>query len=113
MLPAIHRLTKKEDFSLVYSKGSYAADGSISIKYIHSSNPETRLGFPVGKNVSKKAVERNRARRILRAAAIGYVKMLKPGFDIAIMLRPTSKEIGLEQAQANLKKVFTKANLFI
>lgn len=114
MLSKKNRLTKREDFSLAFTKGSYVSVYSgFSIKFIPNQLNATRIGFPVGKNFSKKAVVRNRARRILRAATASLITKLKPGFDIVVMIRPDCKELEFNNVISELNKVFTKANLLI
>jgi ribonuclease P protein component len=73
----------------------------------------TKIGFPVGKNFSKKAVERNRARRILRAACQQYLAQLKPGFNLVVMIRPGYQDITFKKVSAELNQVFKKANLLM
>ena len=111
MLPLKNRLTKREDFAAVYSKGLYTALDGITIKYLRSTNPAVRLGFPVGKNFSKKSVDRNRARRVLRAAAHGFLTELKPGTDIVIMVKPGKVAIDFQKIESCLKNIFSRANL--
>ena len=111
MLPKKYRLTKNEDFSKIYSEGFYGAHGAVAIKFLKTGNPVVRIGFPVGKNFSKKAVERNRARRILREACRKYLKDLKPGFDIAIMAKSAKNPVELEEAKKSLGHVFKNAKL--
>ena len=112
MLPKKNRLIKREDFSTVYSKGSYAGQGGFMIKYLQSDKPTIRIGFSIGKNFSKKAVQRNRARRILQEICRSYIQSLKTGFDIVIILKPEQEKIEFEKAEGVLKKIFKKANLF-
>ena len=113
MLPLKHRLKKREDFAKTFSKGSYTAINDLSIKYIGNSMKESRIGFPVGKNYSKKAVIRNRARRVLQAATYEYLDKLKPGFDIIILIRPTYHNLELQKIVLELGRIFKKANLLI
>lgn len=113
MLPIKHRLKKREDFAQVFSKGAYAGCDGLSIKYAKNSLEVSRIGFPVGKNYSKKAVVRNRTRRVLRAATSEFLKELKPGFDIIILIKPTYQNIELKKITTELKKVFSKANLLM
>ncbi len=113
MLSSQNRLTQQRDFSLVYASGSYATCDGVGLKFLKTNNPFTRTGFPVGKNYSKKAVERNRTRRILREATRANIPLLKPGYDIVLMIRPERKNLQLSEATIILKKLFTKANLFI
>lgn len=111
MLPLKNRLKKREDFAEVFSKGAYAGYDGLSIKYARNSLDTSRIGFPVGKNYSKKAVVRNRTRRVLRAAIGEYLADIKPGFDIIVMIKPAYQNIELAKTTTELKKVFQKANL--
>ena len=113
MLAKNHRLTKREDFATVYAKGAYSSLDGITIKYAPSKKITTRIGFSIGKNFSKKAVERNRIRRILQEACRHHVALLKPGFDIVVMIKSESKDLEFQKTVDILKKIFTKANLFI
>ena len=113
MLAKKNRLTKRTDFSAIYSKGAYVRQGDIMIKYIQTDNPEARIGFSLGKSFSKKAVERNRARRILQEACRTHIQSLKPGFDIVVMPAPQAKEIKFENSVRTLQQIFKKANLFV
>jgi ribonuclease P protein component len=113
MLAKKNRLVKRTDFSAIYAKGTYAASDGLAIKYLRSGLMETRLGFPIGKNFSKKAVERNKARRILREAVRLNLAALKPGFDIVIMPRPGFEKNASRKVADILKSIFKKAKLII
>ena len=112
MLPKKNRLTKREDFSIVYSKGSYIGQDGIVIKYLQTNLTESRIGFSIGKNFSKKAVQRNRARRVLRETCRLSMTLIKPGFDIVIMIKLEYKDIEFKKIGEVLRQIFTKANLF-
>lgn len=111
MLPIKHRLKKREDFSTVFSAGAYASFDGLAIKYAQNSLPVSRIGFPVGKNYSKKAVVRNRTRRILRAACSQCLQEIKPNFDIIVLIKPSYHNLELKKITHELKRVLLKANL--
>lgn len=113
MLPKKYRLTKNEDFSKIYAKGFYGTYDGVAIKYLETGSKNVLIGFSVGKNFSKKAVDRNRAKRILREACREYLAVLKPGFSIVIMPRSEKKSIELEEAKKSLEQIFKKAKLII
>ena len=113
MLPIQHRLTKREDFALVYKQGYYAACEGIALKFLKTNNPAVRLGFPVGKNFSKKATVRNRIRRLLREASRKKLSELKPGYDLVLMINPKGGPASFEEIVSVLEKLFSKANLLI
>jgi len=113
MIPVQHRLTKRPDFALIYKNGSYVFCDGITLKFLKTENQFTRIGFPIGKNYSKRAVDRNRARRILREALRTQLNSLKPGYDLVLMIKAEKKPLQFEETISVLKKLFTKANLFI
>lgn len=95
MLPKENRLIKKKDFAAAYQKGRtyYAEEGKIALKFQKNKLKTFRIGFVVGKNYSKKAVERNKLKRVLRAIFWENSKLINPGFDI-VVLRSRKKEEG-------------------
>ena len=112
MLPKQHRLIRREDFATTFDRGSYTSiHEGVAIKFVKTILPDSRIGFPIGKNFSKKAATRNRARRVLRAATFQFLSQLKPGFDIIILIKPGYKNIEYKKVTEDLKKVFIKANL--
>ncbi|MEI7890512.1 MAG: ribonuclease P protein component [bacterium] len=113
MLSKKYRLTRREDFSKVFSKGAYARQDELSIKYAKNSLPLTRIGFPIGKNYSKKAVVRNRTRRVLQAAFDEITSKITPGFDIVVIISPGYQKIELKKISGQLQKILYKANLFM
>lgn len=111
MLAKINRLTERKDFSAVYARGTYLSFKGLTIKYLLSKNKMSRIGFSVGLKFSKKAVERNRLKRLLRNAVRIYVESLKPGFDIIIVGNAVPKKYDFKTIADVLKHLFTKAKL--
>jgi ribonuclease P protein component len=112
MLPKINRLSSREDFATVYSRGRFGAENGITIKYLLADGPRPKLGFSIGKKYSPKAVVRNRTRRILRAACFPLLTQLKPGIQVVIMIRPEYRDLNFWDAQQKLTMLFSKTNLF-
>lgn len=71
MLPKEERLTQSSEFALVYKKKQSVAN-SLLVLYLGNKKQDpsipTRVGFIVGKKVHKRAVKRNRVKRLLREA---------------------------------------------
>ena len=65
-LPKQSRLLTKADYNRVFSK-SVKVSNSLFLILIHkTSNPYSRLGLVISKKVDKRAVQRNRIKRIVR-----------------------------------------------
>jgi ribonuclease P protein component len=111
MLPLKNRLRKKEDFQKVYQKGFFSALGDISLKKAPNTLALTRIGFIVEKKFFKKAVHRNRIKRILRAFAQKNISLVSPGLDVVIFYRSKEKEIDSKKITSDLEKLFKKTNI--
>lgn len=78
-----NRLKKKRDFENVFKKGKAVKSSFLFIKYIKNELDISRLGFVVSAKVAKKAVERNKIRRILSEGIRGQINNLN-GYDIVV-----------------------------
>jgi len=113
MLPKINRLQKKEDFQRLCRQGEFSSIGDIYLKKDINSLPHTRIGFLVEKKIFKKAVERNRIRRLLREVVYRNIKIIKPGMDIIIFYRDRKQEKNLAIVGSALERLLKKSNLLL
>lgn len=60
-----NRLKNKRDFEDVFKKGRAVKGSFLFIKYKKNESGVSRFGFVVSAKIAKKAVERNKIRRIL------------------------------------------------
>ena len=106
----IKRILKTRDFKRAYATGRSALAGFLKLYVAGNMLEYPRLGIVVGKRVSKKAVFRNRIKRIIRPC----VNQLLPGalrgpYDIVIIVRPGIKrEKAPSVLRDNLKTVLDK-----
>ena len=63
-LPKKNRLKKKKDFEEVFKKGKAVRGNFLFVRYLKNSLQFPRFAFVVSSKVSKKAVARNRIRRL-------------------------------------------------
>ena len=106
MLGKENRLTKKKDFEGVFEQGKGVKEGCLYQKYKKNNLKHSRFGIIVGKNYSKKAVERNKIRRRIREI---IKKENIQGLDIIIVVMPGA-ENSFEKLKENVKKLFKKIN---
>lgn len=112
MLPLKNRLKKSTEIKKVFEEGKSARNDFLFLRYHLNNSQHSRIAFSVGLNHSKKAVERNRTKRLLRIAAQNLLSDLKPGFDIVIYLKnikPATVE--LEKVTYCLKKALFFAKI--
>ncbi len=92
MLPKPFRLHEEKDFARVFKYGKPLSQGVLSWKLIPNNIPRTRVGIVIANSVIKKAHDRNRAKRLIRAVLVQHYKNFRPGADIAVTCRK-----GIEQ----------------
>ncbi len=73
-------------FSKIYKKGARASGSGLCAYFVQNRRPYNRFGITAGKKVGG-AVERNRAKRIIRAAYRKNELLLPLGYDIVVVAR--------------------------
>lgn len=81
MLPLKNRLKKTPEINQVFLKGKFLSCGFLSLKYFVSPDQPFRFAFSIGLSYSPKAVQRNKAKRILREAVKKNSAILPKGID--------------------------------
>lgn len=113
MLPRKYRITKDKEFDFVFEKGKFFSASSISLKASSSQKGFDRFGFIVSSKVSKKANERAKVKRRLRAAAKNILrKEEKNSLDIVIIAKKCAVEKNFEELNKELFYLFKKAAAF-
>ena len=75
-----------------------------------SDQLQIHVGVTAGKTVGN-AVQRNRAKRLLRAAAQRLLPDLAPGFDLILIARPPLTTSTLDETCATLRLLLQRAGL--
>jgi ribonuclease P protein component len=113
MLKKINRLTKDKDFELVFKKGKSAYDQLVGIKHISNTQEINRYGIIVSSKVSKKAVIRNKIKRLIREIIKNQEIYLKKGYDIVIITFPGIINNKKTEISESIIKGLTKLKLYL
>lgn len=102
---------KKREFKETVKKGIVLSGRFFILKISKINLNGNKFGFVVSKKISKKAVERNRMKRILREAARSNSDSIGVGGNIIFfakkeLFKKTFKEVDME-----IKRLFKKAKL--
>ena len=76
MLPKQYRLKKKIAFNATYRTGQSLHKNGVTVfcGKSKSNNEPTKIGFVVSKKIHKRAVKRNRIKRLMRESVRLYIK---------------------------------------
>ena len=105
------RLTRSTDIKRVRRFGKSFAHPLIVLIAIRNEEQALRFGVIAGRSVGG-AVQRNRSKRLLRAALHPYVGSLLAGWDVILLARQPLGEATLAQTQAALTGLLRRAHLF-
>lgn len=85
-LPRESRLRRPGDFAALRSSSGRAGGRCFHLRYRDNELGHARLGLAISKRVSKRAVERNRIKRLLRES-FRRVRHQLPAVDLMVMAR--------------------------
>jgi len=107
----ISSLTSPSDFKNVFRSGSTSSSKYVVVRYVdRHDRKNTRMAFIAGKRFGK-AVERNRAKRILRESCRRNRDKIAPGYDIVVIARPSLKSKSYWEAEKGLLKALAFGGL--
>lgn len=89
MLPKQNRLSKKSEFQSVLTEKNVIQSPLFGLVYKKTVNKSLspRFGFIVSNKISKKAVERNRIRRILRIVIRELLPKIDSGYEFVVLVK--------------------------
>lgn len=123
MLPKQYRLRKIKDFDILFKEGRFV-DGQFVTAKIWKIEPEKyprreysvenlKIGFVVGKKISKSAVKRNRIKRQVREVVRLLLKedRLKAGFMVAIVAKSNILGCKYQEIEKDVVQVLRKGGV--
>ena len=78
------RLKRQQDFDIVFNKGKRAYSPSLTLVYLERKTGGVKIGISIGKKHGG-AVTRNRIKRLLRAAYIPMIPLIKGSYYIVFL----------------------------
>ncbi|MFA4836918.1 MAG: ribonuclease P protein component [Dehalococcoidia bacterium] len=103
------RLTKGSQIAAVFKQGKAWANGFMVLKAMPNGLAFSRFGFIVSKKVGKKAVVRNRVKRLLREVA--RVTPIEQGWDVMIIARSEAAGARYRDIERAMLSLLNRANL--
>lgn len=112
MSARLYSLNKKKDFEKIFKVGKPVFSASLMVRAMDNGLKKNQLGIVISAKVSKKAVERNRARRRLKEIVRIENQKLVQGKDIVIIGRPSVVKQTYQELEAGLIFCFKKIGLY-
>ncbi|HLK70739.1 MAG TPA: ribonuclease P protein component [Steroidobacteraceae bacterium] len=106
-LPPERRLRRAADFKRLYAQGRRLnAEGFTAVIQPNSAG-NARLGLSVAARLVRRAVQRNRVRRLIRESFRQHQQHL-PAMDIVVGLRSSPRDVDNAQLRRSLEKLWQK-----
>ncbi len=119
-------ITENHLYAKAYAKGKKAVTGTVIVyvlrdyaaRRLRDAHPQKRFVNRIGLTVGKKlggAVERNRAKRVLREAmrAIEREPGVKTGFLVVLAARERATEVKTAEVERDLRRAFDKLDMLL
>ena len=104
------RLTGSMDFKRVRTSGKSYAHPLVVLVALPATESRLRVGVTAGRSVGG-AVQRNRAKRLLREAMRTLLPVFRTDHDVILIARQPLLKATLQQAQMALTSLAQRANL--
>ncbi len=125
MLPSEYRLTRVKDFEILFKEGFFVGAAHVTAK-LWRFEPEKyprrnyktddlKIGFIVGKKISKRAVDRNRIKRQMREVVRLLVKdnKVRSGYMIAFSAKPNSLGLNYSEFEKDIISILNRAHVLV
>ncbi len=105
-----HPITRNNDFGRAYRRGKNIVHPQV-VLYINKNRAgTTRVGITCSKKIGN-AVQRNRARRVIRHALFQVLPVDIGGIDLVLVARGQTPRLKSTQLAVTLRRLFSQAGL--
>lgn len=106
-LPREVRIRRAGDFAVLRQASGRLGGRCFSVRYRQNELGHARLGLAISKRVSKRAVERNRIKRLARES-FRRVRSQLPSVDLVVMAREQASGVPGPELLAELETLWRK-----
>lgn len=106
-----YSLKRHKEFRYTYARGRAHSLPLYTLVYVKSRNESVRIGFSVSKRVGN-AVQRNRAKRRMRAALTPMLGCIAGGFNVIFVAKPEVLDAPFPELQKQMETLLKRAGLW-
>ena len=103
-----YSLKRHKEFRYTYRAGRSVNSPLFTLVFAKSRSETIRIGFSVSKRVGN-AVQRNRAKRRMRACITPMLDTLKGGLNVIVIAKPEVLDAPFSELQAQMKALLVRA----
>lgn len=103
-------ICRNNEFSRVYTRGKSYVTPQLVMYVLKKKSGKTRVGLTATKKIGK-AVQRNRARRVMRAAITEHLDYNIGKYDIVFVARGVTPTLKSQQVSKAVARLFKMAGL--
>lgn len=105
--PRRHRLVNQAEYDALFNQSHRITHRSLTILYKKNNHLYSRIGLIVGKRVAKKAVSRNKIRRVIRES-FRFQQNKLPGIDIIVIARRQCDKLSKQKLREGIDRLWEK-----
>jgi ribonuclease P protein component len=105
------RLRKSSEFQRVRQQGRSITSRLLILAWASNDVAQLRIGFVISKRISKRAVDRNRLKRLLSETIRPLLPELTPGWDIVLSARKDILTADLHTLEQDIPVLLRRARL--
>lgn len=106
-LPRESRIRRAGDFAAMRNASGRLGGRCFSVRYRDNGLGQARLGLAISKRVSKRAVERNRIKRLVRES-FRRIRAQLPAVDLLVMAREQANGLPGPELLAEIDRLWKK-----
>lgn len=110
MLPKVNRLPAAQ-IRPVLRTGKKRSSDKLQIIYRLTGQPVSRFAFVVSTRIDKRAVARNRIKRLLRESVRHLLPQINTGFDVIILVKAPYPKVTQREMEDSLRQILILAQL--
>lgn len=103
-------LKENRDFRRIYKRGRAFVGREVVVYCLKNRSASNRIGITTGKKLGN-AVERNRAKRVIREAYRLLEERTRTGWDFVFVARNRSLRIKMDEMKKTMANLFEKAGV--
>ena len=106
-----YSLKRHKEFRYTYARGRSQSAPLFTLVYAKSRNETARIGFSVSKRVGN-AVQRNRAKRRMRACITPMIDSLKGGCNLIVIAKPEVLDAPFSELQTQMETLLKRGGVW-